>query len=312
MEVVEKTKKSGKNGNFANRKDITLRQMEKFDYKEHRIIQGDSLEVLSDEVSDNSIDLIFVDPPYNIGKNFNGHKDKWATDEDYLNWCYKWIDMCIKKLKTNGSMYIMTSTQFMPFFDIFIRKKMTILSRLVWYYDSSGVQAKNYYGSMYEPILFCVKNPENYTFNTDEILVEAKTGAKRKLIDYRKNPPQVYSSEKVPGNVWEFARVRYRMDEYENHPTQKPVALLERIIRASSNVGDTILDPFSGTFTTSFVAKQLGRKSIGIELQEDYVKIGLRRLQLANEYKGEKLQKEIRTFETKKQQFNTPVLSLFD
>jgi len=286
--------------------------MEIFDYKGHRIMQGDSLEVLSNEVFDNSIDLIFVDPPYNIGKNFNGHKDKWATDEDYLNWCYKWIDLCIKKLKSSGSMYIMTSTQFMPFFDIFIRKRMTILSRLVWYYDSSGVQAKKYYGSMYEPILFCVKSPENYTFNADEILVEAKTGAKRKLIDYRKNPPQVYSSEKVPGNVWEFARVRYRMDEYENHPTQKPIALLERIIKASTNVGDIVLDPFSGTFTTSFVAKQLNRKSIGIELQEDYVKIGLRRLRLADEYKGEKLQKEIRTFETKKQQFNTPVLSLFD
>jgi site-specific DNA-methyltransferase (adenine-specific) len=285
--------------------------MESFDYKEHRIMQGDSLEALSNEVFDNSIDLIFVDPPYNIGKNFNGHKDKWATDEDYLNWCYKWIDLCVRKLKPNGSMYIMTSTQFMPFFDIFIRKKMTILSRLVWYYDSSGVQAKNYYGSMYEPILFCVKNPENYTFNADEILVEAKTGAKRKLIDYRKNPPQVYNSEKVPGNVWEFARVRYRMDEYENHPTQKPVALLERIIRASSNVGDTVLDPFSGTFTTSFVAKQLDRKSIGIELQEDYVKIGLRRLRLADEYNGEKSQKEVRTFEVKRQQVNNQVLNLF-
>jgi site-specific DNA-methyltransferase (adenine-specific) len=285
--------------------------MERFDYKEHRIIQGDSLETLYNEVSDNSIDLIFVDPPYNIGKNFNGHKDKWATDEDYLNWCYKWIDLCVRKLKSNGSMYIMTSTQFMPFFDIFIRKKMTILSRLVWYYDSSGVQAKNYFGSMYEPILFCVKNPENYTFNADEILVEAKTGAKRKLIDYRKNPPQVYSSEKVPGNVWEFARVRYRMDEYENHPTQKPIALLERIIKASSNEGDMVLDPFSGTFTTSFVAKQLGRKSIGIELQEDYVKIGLRRLQLTDEYKGEKLQKEVRTFEIKRQPIENHVLSLF-
>jgi len=282
-----------------------------FDYQEHKIIQGDSLAVLSNEIRDSSINLIFADPPYNIGKNFNGHKDRWNTDEDYLNWCYKWIDLCIKKLKPNGSMYIMTSTQFMPFFDIFIRKKMTILSRLVWYYDSSGVQAKRYYGSMYEPILFCVKNPENYTFNTEEILVEAKTGAKRKLIDYRKNPPQVYNSEKVPGNVWEFARVRYRMDEYENHPTQKPIALLERIIKASSNVYDIVLDPFSGTFTTSFVAKQLNRKSIGIELQEDYVKIGLRRLRLANEYKGEKLQKEIRTFEIKRQFTEKPISSLF-
>lgn len=286
--------------------------MEVFEYQNNKIIQGDSLEILSTEVPDNSIDLIFVDPPYNIGKNFNGHKDKWVTDEDYLNWCYQWINLCIKKMKTTGSLYIMTSTQFMPYFDIFLRKKLTILSRLVWYYDSSGVQARNYYGSMYEPILFCVKNPNDYTFNANDILVEAKTGAKRKLIDYRKNPPQIYSSEKVPGNVWEFTRVRYRMDEYENHPTQKPVALLERIIKASSNVGDLILDPFSGTFTTSFVAKQLGRKSIGIELQEEYVKIGLRRLGIADEYKGEKLTKELRTFETKTERSNTLSLNLFD
>ncbi|GIV37174.1 MAG: hypothetical protein KatS3mg032_1553 [Cyclobacteriaceae bacterium] len=153
---------------------------------------------------------------------------------------------------------------------------------------------------MYEPILFCVKDKNNYTFNSNDILVEAKTGAKRKLIDYRKPVPTVYSSEKVPGNVWEFPRVRYRMEEYENHPTQKPIALLERIIKASSNKGDLVLDPFSGTFTTCFVAKELGRKSIGIELQDEYVKIGLRRLQLAKEYKGEKLEKEIRTFETQK------------
>ena len=277
----------------------------------HKIIKGDSLEVLSNEVADNSIDLIFADPPYNIGKNFNGLKDKWIADEYYLNWCYQWIDLCIKKLKSNGSMYVMTSTQFMPYFDIFIQKRLNILSRIVWYYDSSGVQAKKHYGSMYEPILFCVKDSNNYTFNANDILIEAKTGAKRKLIDYRKNPPQVYNSEKVPGNVWEFSRVRYRMDEYENHPTQKPIALLERIIKASSNVEDVVLDPFSGTFTTSFVAQQLGRKSIGIELQEDYVKIGLRRLKLQEEYNGERLQKEIRNFEMEKQQ-NMVLLNLFE
>ena len=111
----------------------------------------------------------------------------------------------------------------------------TIKSRIVWSYDSSGVQAKNYFGSMYEPILMMVKDQKNYTFNRDDILVEAKTGAKRALIDYRKNPPQPYNQKKVPGNVWEFPRVRYLMDEYENHPTQKPKALLERIILASSN-----------------------------------------------------------------------------
>ena len=88
-------------------------------------------------------------------------------------------------MKSDASMYIMTSTQFMPYFDIYIRKRLSILSRIVWHYDSSGVQAKNYFGAMYEPILFCVKNPKNYCFNYNDILVEAKTGAKRHLIDYR-------------------------------------------------------------------------------------------------------------------------------
>lgn len=283
-----------------------------FEKDGHKIYWGDSINILQNQIPDESIDLIFVDPPYNIGKNFNGLKDKWKNEDDYLSWCYQWIDLCIQKLKPSGSMYIMTSTQFMPYFDIFIRKKMEILSRIVWSYDSSGVQAKNYYGSMYEPILFCVKDKNNYTFNAKDIMVEAKTGSRRKLIDYRKNPPQVYSSEKVPGNVWEFARVRYRMDEYENHPTQKPITLLDRIIKASSNESDTVLDPFSGTFTTGFVAKQLNRKSISIEIQEEYLKIGLRRLQIRDEYKGETLTKEPRTFETEKITEQNYMLNLFE
>ncbi|MCU0327137.1 MAG: adenine-specific DNA-methyltransferase [Spirosomaceae bacterium] len=285
--------------------------MELLGNTEHKIIFGDVFEGLQ-SVADESVDLIFADPPYNIGKNFNGYIEKWDNEESYISWCYEWLDLCIKKLKPNGSFYVMTATQFMPFFDIYLRKKINILSRIVWNYDSSGVQAKKHYGSMYEPILFCVKDKNNYTFNANDILVEAKTGAKRKLIDYRKSVPTVYNSEKVPGNVWDFARVRYRMEEYENHPTQKPITLLERVIKASSNAGDCVLDPFSGTFTTSFVAKQLGRNSIGIEAQEAYVKIGLRRLQLADEFKGEKLIKEPRTFETKQNQASPMNFSLFD
>lgn len=284
-------------------------EIESYGNDHQRIFHGDALEVLI-QIPDESIDLIFVDPPYNIGKDFAGRKDKWKTDEDYLDWCYQWIDLCIQKLKPTGAFYIMTSTQFMPYFDLYIRKKMTILSRIVWAYDSSGVQAKKYFGSLYEPILFCVKDKDNYTFNADDILVEAKTGSKRKLIDYRKTPPQPYKSEKVPGNVWDFCRVRYRMEEYENHPTQKPISLLERIIKASSNEGDLVLDPFCGTFTTGFVAKEHNRDFVGIEIQEDYYKIGLRRLGITTEYKGKSLEKEKKTYEIKNT-IQEPQLPLF-
>ena len=266
----------------------------------HSLICADVFDAL-DVIPNKSVDLIFIDPPYNIGKTFQNSHDHWETDEQYLEWCYKWIDLCIQKMKENASMYIMTSTQFMPYFDIYIRKKLIILARIVWYYDSSGVQAKNYFGSMYEPILFCVKNKTNYCFNSSDILVEAKTGAKRHLIDYRGKYPKEYSSKKVPGNVWQFPRVRYRMNEYENHPTQKPIALLERIILASSNEGDIVLDPFAGTFTTSFVAKSLNRQSISIDISKEYYKIGLRRVLGIREYEGELLSPPLKTYKEIKQ-----------
>ena len=281
--------------------------MKEFGNIDHKIYQGDAIEVLQNKIEDNSIDLIFVDPPYNIGKDFNGLKDQWKSDEDYLKWCYQWIDLLLNKLKKSGSLYIMTSTQFIPNFDIYLRDKIEILSRIVWFYDSSGVQAKKYYGSMYEPILFCVKDKNDYTFNSDKILVEAKTGSKRKLIDYRKNPPQPYNTKKVPGNVWDFPRVRYRMAEYENHPTQKPIALLERIIKASTNENDVVLDPFSGTFTTSFVAKKLNRRSVGIEINEDYSKIGIRRVLEQFKLNGEDLIPEPKTHQIKNVQQQTLV-----
>jgi site-specific DNA-methyltransferase (adenine-specific) len=255
----------------------------------HILFHGDALHTLSSEVPSESVDLIFVDPPYNIGKRFSNFHDKWESEEEYAKWAYKLLDECLRVLKPSGSLYVMTSTQAMPYFDLYLRRRTVILSRIVWHYDSSGVQAKKYFGSMYEPILYCVKDKGNYIFNSNDIKIEAKTGAQRKLIDYRKEIPSQYNTEKVPGNVWYFPRVRYRMEEYENHPSQKPESLLERIILASTDKGNIVLDPFAGTFTSASVAKRLGRNSISIESQEEYLTVGLRRVLGWQEYKGEKL-----------------------
>jgi adenine-specific DNA-methyltransferase len=266
--------------------------LERYENNGHTIFHADALDVLDilgDRIESKSIDMIFIDPPYNIGKQFSNFHDKWKSDNDYAEWAYGLLDRCLRILKPNGTVYVMTSTQAMPYFDIYLRDKVAILSRIIWNYDSSGVQAKKYFGSMYEPILHCVKDKANYVFNSDDIKVEAKTGAKRKLIDYRKPIPSHYSFEKVPGNVWYYPRVRYLMAEYENHPSQKPESLLERIILASTNKGDLVLDPFAGTFTTAAVAKRLGRNSISVESQEEYVKIGLRRVLEWQEYQGQHL-----------------------
>ena len=252
---------------------------------------GDSLLLLK-TMKDRSVDLIFADPPYNIGKDFGNNKDNWKSVKSYINWCKKWIDECFRVLKDNGTFYFMTATQHMPFLDVYVQQKYNVVCRIVWTYDSSGVQSKNSFGSLYEPILMATKSQKSkYTFNYKDILVDAPTGSKRKLIDYRKNPPQPYSTKKIPGNVWNFNRVRFRMDEYENHPTQKPESLLERIILTSSNPGDIVLDPFSGSFTTSAVSIRLKRKAIGFDLNEDYFKIGIRRTGISNDFNGQSLTK---------------------
>ena len=235
------------------------------------------------DIKDKTVDLIFADAPYNIGKDFGNDSDKWKDYKEYLKWCYTWIDECFRVLKDNGTFYIMTSTQYMPYLDIYVSENYNVVNRIVWTYDSSGVQAKNKFGSLYEPIIMCTKTSKSkYTFNAEDILVEAKTGSERKLIDYRKNPPQPYNTKKVPGNVWNMNRVRFRMAEYQNHPTQKPEELLKRIILVSSNKGEVVLDPFSGSFTTCKVALDLGRKCIGIELNPEYFENGLRRCEILN------------------------------
>ncbi len=262
----------------------------KFIQANSSIYQGDCLEVMT-ALPNESVDLIFADPPYNIGKVFGNFKDVWTSDLEYAQWCYSWLELCIAKLKPSGSLYIMSSTQAMPYLDLWLRERIIVLSRIIWHYDSSGVQAKKHFGSLYEPILYCVKDAKQYTFNAADIEIEAKTGAVHGLIDYRKTIPAPYSNTKLPGNAWYIPRVRYRMPEYEDHPSQKPEALLERIIKASSNVGDVVLDPFAGTFTTSAVAQRLGRISIAIEMQEKYVAAGLRRLGFSSEAAAKPLDK---------------------
>ena len=268
-------------------------------YNDHTIYFDDALNVLRKDIPNESVDLIFADPPYNIGKRFADFYDSWPSDVAYAEWCYEWLELCIAKLKRNGSMYIMASTQGMPYIDLYLRSKITIKSRIIWSYDSSGVQASTYYGSMYEPVLYCVKDAKDYVFNAQDILVEAKTGAVRKLVDYRKPIPTPYNTKKVPGNVWHMPRVRFRMDEYEEHPSQKPEALLRRIVLASSNEGDLVLDPFAGSFTTNAVARSLNRSSIGIERETSFVEIGLRRVLGYKAIDGKLLLKPDRSYQRK-------------
>ncbi|MEO2248558.1 DNA methyltransferase [Staphylococcus saprophyticus] len=105
------------------------------------IINGDSLNVLKN-ISDNSVDLIFADPPYNIGKDFETNLDKWENIDSYVDWCKCWLDECMRILKDNGTFYFMTATQHMPYLDVYVSERYHVISRIIWSYDSSGVQSK--------------------------------------------------------------------------------------------------------------------------------------------------------------------------
>ena len=274
--------------NIKDVKDVfTLLPQKYYGNENTLVIHDDCLNVLKG-IKDNSIDLIFADPPYNIGKEF---EKELMEKEEYIKWCEMWIDECMRILKRSGTFYLMAATQFMPYLDVYISSKYFVRARIIWYYDSSGVQAKRYFGSLYEPILMVVKDKSKYIFNSDEVMVDAKTGKQRNLIDYRGKIPKRYSTKKVMGNVWYIPRVRYKMPEYENHPTQKPEKLLDIIIRTSSKENQIVLDPFAGSFTTCAAANKLKRRCIGIEKNEEYVKIGIRRLGISNVYNGEQLLK---------------------
>lgn len=120
--------------------------MKRYSSGEHEIVHGDVLEALA-SLEDGSVALIFADPPYNIGKDFDGLKDRIA-EHDYLLWCQRWIQECERVLNPTGTFFLMNSTQNMPHLDLFCRSRFTILTRIVWCYDSSGVQARRYFGSM--------------------------------------------------------------------------------------------------------------------------------------------------------------------
>lgn len=144
-------------------------------------ILGDSLSVLK-KMIDKSVQLIFADAPYNIGKDFGNNSDKWDSVHAYIEWCKTWIDECMRVLSDNGTMYFMTATQHMPYLDVFASEKYNVLCRIIWSYDSSGVQSKKMYGSLYEPILMISKTSKaSYTFNYEDIVIKTKQSKKSVL-----------------------------------------------------------------------------------------------------------------------------------
>jgi DNA modification methylase len=236
-----------------------------------RVYLGDCVEIMK-ELSDESVDLIFADPPFNIGIKYDNYSDNRSYDS-YYEWSNKWINETFRVLKEDGSIYIAIGDEFAAEINIILKRTgYNFRNWIVWYY-TFGQNQKKKFNRSHTHILYFTKGKDNFAFNADEIRVPSA----RQLVynDKRANP-----KGKIPDDVWQFSRVCGTFKErVGEHPCQMPEILLERIIKVSSFKGDTVLDPFGGTGTTATVAKKLERKFITIDISEKYIEVIKRRLE---------------------------------
>ncbi len=229
------------------------------------LICGDASQEMS-MLPDDCIDLIVADPPYNLGKDYGNYHDLKAWHE-YESFTRDWLTQAVRLLKPNGSLYVFMGVRFIAKLFLILEEdfELDFNGWITWHY-TQGMGRKTGFSSRHEDILYFTQ-AQDYTFNLDDIRIPQKY--------YRERNNMAGAN---PGDVWQFSHVHYSNPERENHPTQKPEALMERIIRASSNLGDIVLDPFVGSGTTCRVAKALGRKWIGIDINPEYIAMSQKRV----------------------------------
>lgn len=237
----------------------------------NKVYLGDCIEIMK-TLPDKSIDLIFADPPFNIGIKYDVHNDNMPY-EKYYEWSKKWIGESYRLLKSNGTIYIAIGDEFAAEINLILKKTgFYFRNWIIWYYTFGQNQRKKF-NRAHTHILYFTKSKEHFTFNDKDIRVPSA----RQLIynDKRANP-----LGKIPDDVWQFSRVCGTFKErIGKHPCQMPEDLLELIIKTSSNEGDLVLDPFGGTGTTAAVAKKLKRNFITMEISKEYYNIISKRLE---------------------------------
>lgn len=222
------------------------------------IILGEAIEQMK-LIKTESVDLIVADPPYNLNKDYGNESDS-RNFEDYIQFTKNWVREAKRVLKPTGTIYIFMGFRFISYLYQILEKdnEMYFNNWICWFY-TQGIGKKKGFSPRHDDILMFNKS-KKYTFNLDDIRVPQK---------FYRSVNNMRGAN--PGDVWEFSHIHYCQGNRQNHPTQKPEGLIERMVLASSNEGDLVLDPFSGSGTTVRVCQQLNRNAIGIELNEEYV-----------------------------------------
>jgi site-specific DNA-methyltransferase (adenine-specific) len=234
----------------------------KFKFDKGVLVNADCLDVLR-HVRENSVDLIFADPPFNVGYKYDRYDDRRDPDE-YLSWCEKWIAACWQCLRPSGSIFVAIGDEFAGHFKVILDTFFDPRNWIVWHY-TFGVYCDTKFGRGHAHVFYHTKGKKGFTWNPDEI--REPSARQLKYNDKRANP-----KGRVPCDVWNFPRVCGTFKERTGHPCQMPESLLERIVKVSSNPNDVVLDPFAGSGTTLAVANKLGRRFIGCEISDAYAR----------------------------------------
>ena len=237
-----------------------------------KIINADifkTLPLLPDEFAD----LIIIDPPYNLSKDFGKLKFSAMKDSDYDDYLASWLPQVCKKLKKNGSLYLCGDWKCTSSLQSALSKELEIINRITWQREKGRGSKSNWKNGM-EDIWFAVKNPDKYTFNIDDVMIKRKV-----IAPYRENgKPKDWQETDGgkfrlthPSNFWDDISIPFwSMSENTDHPTQKSEKLYAKLILASSNKDDVVFDPFLGSGTSAVTAKKLDRHYVGVEINTEY------------------------------------------
>ncbi len=235
----------------------------------NEIIQGDCLDLFK-EIPDDSIDVTFADPPFNLKKKYNSYRDSLEFQQ-YLDWCEKWINEMVRVTKPTGSIFVHNIPRWLTYYANILNKTADFKHWISW--DAPTAPMGKSLQPAHYGILFYAKNAKKNKYY--EIRHPHKRCRKCGFLlkDYGGKKSSLHPFGPLVSDVWSDIH-RIRHNKYrDDHPCQLPIHLLERIILMSSDESDLVLDPFSGTGTTAIAAKKLGRQYIGFEVDDNYVQI---------------------------------------
>lgn len=247
------------------------------------IIHGDALNVI-DYLPPACVDLLIVDPPYNLNKTYSNTAFKQMSNTEYANFTENWILKVKHVLKNTASVYVCCDWRSSLIIGAMLQRHFTVQNRITWQREKGRGAMRNWKNSM-EDIWFATMSPKSFTFNVDAVKMRRKVIAPYKVDGKPKDWQETeYGNfrDTYPSNFWDDISIPYwSMPENTDHPTQKPEKLIAKLILASSNPDDMILDPFLGSGTSAVVAKKLNRHYIGIECEREYCALAQKRLETA-------------------------------